>query len=138
MSNRITALNGESLQTVTYDRETDQWIFKFGEYVLQIAAPWRLIARDVIYVGHGDDGHQFGLPKPVNAGDRVREIVQSRVVEEASASDRTADLSIDFGEGIRLEVFNNSCGYEGWILNAPDGRRALVGMGGGNLHEWKI
>jgi hypothetical protein len=128
---------GQSLHSVTHDHETGQWIFKFGDYVLQIDAPWRLIARGVIDVGHGDDRQQFGLPEPVSAGARVSEIVQSRVVEEASASDITADLSIEFGEGIRLDVFNNSCGYEGWILNAPDGRRALIGMGGGTLHEWK-
>jgi hypothetical protein len=54
-------------------------------------------------------------------------------VADAWAEDTTADLPIDFGDGIRLEVFNSSCGYDGWILNARDGRCTLVGQGGGTL-----
>jgi hypothetical protein len=102
-------------------------------YVLQISAPWRLISEGRIYVGHDDDGHRFDLPEPIIAADRLYGSVQSQVVADAWAGETTADLSIDFGDGIRLEVFNNSCGYEGWILNARDGRRRLVGQGGGKL-----
>jgi len=45
-------------------------------------------------------------------------------------------LLVDFDEGIRLEVFNNSSGFEGLVLNGPDGRM-FVAQGGGKLSEWK-
>jgi hypothetical protein len=130
---KMTLLVGQSLRSVNHDHVTDDWIFHFEDYVLQISAPWRLISEGRIWVGRDDDGHQFGLPEPVIAADRVRESVGGRVVVDAWAEETTADLSIDFGEGIRLEVFNNSCGYEGWILNGREGHRAFIGEGGGKL-----
>jgi hypothetical protein len=136
MSTKITCLVGQSLRSAEHARETDEWIFQFADYVLQVSAPWRLISRGSIHVGHDDDGHQFGLPEPVIAADRVARSVDSRVVADAWAEDFTADLSIDFGDEIRIEIFNNSCGHEGWTLNARDGRRALTGEGGGILSEW--
>jgi hypothetical protein len=133
MTTKIPSLVGQSLRSAGCDHNTAEWIFHFEDYVLQVSALWRLISGGLIWVGHDDDGHQFGLGEPVIAADRVCASAGSRVVADAWANDTTADLSIDFGDGIRLEVFNNSCGYEGWILNARDGHGALVAEGGGKL-----
>jgi hypothetical protein len=83
-------------------------------------------------VGSDDHGQQFGLPKVIDAPRNVLEVVKDRSVEAATVAAGTADLTIDFGDGIRLEVFNDSAGYEGWVLNAPEGRW-LVAQGGGRL-----
>ena len=48
-----------------------------------------------------------------------------------------AGIDEDFGGGTRLEVFNNSSGYESWMLNGPGGR-LIVAQGGGNVAWGKL
>ena len=137
MGTRIPWLQGRSLRSVLHDEETDEWCFDFGEgYVLQTASPWRLVRNGSIAVAHTDHGQRFGLPSAIDVTVAAPELVRTRIVEEAVAANGTADLSIDFAGGIRLEVLNNSSGFEGWVLNAPGGRRALVASGG-KVVEWK-
>jgi hypothetical protein len=47
----------------------------------------------------------------------------------------TADLHLHFNGDTRLDVFNNSSGYEGWnVTFHADGHRAsVIGMGGGDV-----
>jgi hypothetical protein len=131
MSTQVDWLQGRSIQAVHFDEETGEWIFDFGEHhVLQVAAPWRLLKEARIELGQCDHNRRFGPPAPVHAPTAVLEAVKGRSVVDASVADSTADLSVDFGAGVLLEVFNNSSGYEGWTLNAPGGR-LLVAQGGG-------
>ncbi len=48
---------------------------------------------------------------------------------------KTADIQIRFEGDLRLEVFNNSSGYEGWNAAVQvDGQTiSVVGLGGGDL-----
>jgi hypothetical protein len=133
MNTQVSLLQTREFRSVRRDDETDQWIFDFGEgYVLQVASPWRLMKDDAIALGHCDHGQRFGLTQPVDAEAEVCELVKDRVVLDAVVLNGSADLLVDFGAGIRLEIFNSSAGYEGWSLNAPDGG-LLVAQGGGSL-----
>lgn len=137
MGTRIPWLLARSLRSVLHDDETDEWCFDFGEgYVLQTASPWRVVRNGGIAVAHTDHGQRFGLPAAIDVTVAAPELVGTRIVKEAVAATGTADLAIDFGDGIRLEVFNNSSGFEGWVLNAPGGRRALVAHREKGLVEW--
>jgi Family of unknown function (DUF6188) len=137
MNAQVPSILGRSLRSVCRDDETDQWIFDFGEGLcLQVAAPWRLTKSGSIALGHCDHRQKFGLPQPVDAERAFCDLVKDQVVLDAVIANGSADLSIDFGAGIRFEVFNNSSGYEGWQLNLPGGR-VLVGQGGGNVVEWE-
>ena len=136
MSTEVDWLQGRSIQSVRYDDATEEWIFDFGEHhVLQVAAPWRLLKEGGIELGQCDHNQRFGLPAPLAAPTAVLEAVKGRSVIAATVADSTADLSVDFGAGVRLQVFNNSGGYEGWTLNAP-GSRLLVAQGGGAFAKW--
>lgn len=133
MGSLIDSLLGRTLASAHHDAEADQWIFDFADgHVLQASAPWRLVATGRITVGHDDHGQQFGLSEVVDAAAQIRDIVKHRAVKDAATASDTADLTIDFGDGIRLDVFNNSAGHEGWILNARDGQW-LAAQGGGRL-----
>jgi uncharacterized protein DUF6188 len=137
MNTQVAWLLKRSLESLRRDDETDSWIFDFGEsYVLQVACPWRLIKDGGIALGHCDHGQWFGLPEPVDVETAVFDLLRKHGVLDAVITDGSADLSVDFGAGVRLEVFNSSSGYEGWILNAPGGR-FLVAQGGGRLVESK-
>jgi hypothetical protein len=125
-------LNGRSLESVRFDTETGQWIFAFAtSVVLQTSCARRVVAEGHVALGWRDDGHQFGLPAPVDAGARLQALVGASSVNTADVLPH-GDLVIRFGSGATLELFNDSCGYEGWQLHCP-GHRSVVAQGGGKV-----
>src|SRR5262245_30578611 len=132
MSLHLSHLHGQTLLATAFDRETDAWMFTFsGGCTLRVATPWRLVSQDHIVVGHRDDGHLFGLKKPVDARERVAAGVAEQEVNEALISS-FGDLELHFGSSSTLQVFNSSSGYEGWQLYGP-GERYVVALGGGGV-----
>ncbi len=127
----LPGLQGKVLESARLDGETEEWIFQFsGKMCLQVSAPWRLLAEGRIRLGWLDHGHSFGLPEPIEASERLP--IGSAVIE-ASIADGTGDLSVVFAGGAVLEVFNGSCGYEGWTLNGPGANTYIVAQGGGTI-----
>jgi hypothetical protein len=136
MNRLIEQFRGVSLKTASYDSETYQWNFIFsGGWLLQVAAPWRMVVNDVIKLGWEDDGQLFGLPKPLIAEDRFDKHLIRRSVEFVSFNE-LGDLVVDFSAFGRIEVFNGSCGYEGWVITGPEGQ-CIVAQGGGNVVDLK-
>lgn len=136
MNTTLPWLEERMVKSVSYDPETDQWSFDFGDkVVLQIGSPWRVMKNDGIAHGHLDHGQQFGLPEPVDGEARAADLLKDRAARAATVVHGSADLIVDLGSGVRLEVFNNSSGHEGWLLHAPDGR-SFIAQGGGRLVEW--
>ncbi len=125
-------LHGEILESVTPDPETQDWVFALsGGMALRVAAPWRLVSDGQIVVGWEDDGQPFGLPQPCDARQRCASLVSGRRVESAIVGP-LGDLVVRVEGGTVVEVFNASCGYEGWQLHGP-GERWLVAQGGGRV-----
>ena len=125
-------LRGQSLSNAAFDADTHEWVFTFtGQRVLRVAAPWRLLSDGTIVLGFEDDGQLFGLTTPIDANARIGRAVAGQEVIEV-ATNLTGDLDVHFGSGLRLQVFNGSCGYEGWQLFAP-GQRCVVAQGGGRV-----
>jgi hypothetical protein len=69
---------------------------------------------------------------PINATERLS-LVQDRRIASAMVNS-SGDLAIDFGGDSTLEIFNASCGHEGWQIQGP-GQRWTVAQGGGNVSE---
>lgn len=116
-------------------READ-WAFDLENGVsLAVQCHWRLISSDKITVTDEDDGQKFGRPKPVDAERVANDLLTGTTIASARIDRVTADLCLRFNDGIRLEVFNNSSGYEGWQANFDHaGKTALiVALGGGGL-----
>jgi hypothetical protein len=134
MLRRVPWLLGRMLRSIEHDRECHEWSADFGEqHCLRIASPWRFVRDGEVRLGYEDDEQRFGLPEPVNAPARALELAGGRPVREALVN-ASGDLALDFGEGVRLEVFNQSSGYEGWKLHM--GESVLVAQGGGNVYGW--
>jgi hypothetical protein len=114
-------------------RDPHAWHFSLGaDAGLVVECPWRIIARAGIALGSVDDHQQFGLPAPVDAEAVAGELLGGREVIAAEVRAESADLVLTFEGERRLELFNNSSGYEGWTLNGADGRR-VIAQGGGTL-----
>jgi uncharacterized protein DUF6188 len=128
----LSHLHGQSLASVGFDADTREWVFTFtGHLTLQVAAPWRMVSEEVIALGYEDNGHLFGLQTPVDANEWIQRATAGREVTEAAVN-TMGDLDLRFGCGPLLQVFNASCGYEGWQLFGP-GDRWVVAHGGGRV-----
>jgi Family of unknown function (DUF6188) len=136
MSDSASLVRGLACEHVAYDEKTFEWVFRFGSIAsLRVAAPWRIVAQARIALGSDDHGQQFGLPRPVDGVANAVALLGCRMVEAFSVSPVSADLVIDFGDGVRLEIFNSSSGYEAWVLATRDGR-CLIAQGGGRVVEF--
>jgi hypothetical protein len=134
MSRSLGQLSKQTLDSASFDGDTKEWVFVFsGGVVLRVSAPWRVVADGQTALGWQDDGHRFGLQKPIDATERFGALVQGHRIASATVSP-SGDLAIDFGGDSTLEIFNASCGYEGWQLQGP-GQRWTLAQGGGNVSE---
>ncbi len=142
MSAEVKTLLGPAMvgRSCVVNRRDHDWDFAFGPGVsLVISCPWRLVSRDSILLTDSDDEQWFGLPAPVNAEARANALLQDESVQGIEVDGITADLLIRFSDGLRLDVFNNSSGYEGWQAHLQgsleDGTKvsAVIAMGGGGF-----
>ena len=116
-------------------REHD-WDFGFGDGLgLAVAVPWRIVVPDGIAHAEPDDGQLFGLKEPINGERRTNELLRGHRVEQIEIDLVTADICIRFDDGLRLDVFNNSSGYEGWTGTLGTGidHLMVIGQGGGQV-----
>jgi hypothetical protein len=89
------------------------------------------VTRDGIAFVGTDDGQKFGLPAPLDGQARANELLAGLKVRRLAVAEDTADILIEFTGGTRIDVFNNSSGYEGW--QATIGDVEIIGRGGGHL-----
>jgi hypothetical protein len=117
-------------------RREHDWSFEFGTGCsLATSSPWRLVGPERVLVTDADDGQQFGLPEPVDAAQAANTALADVAIEAIAVAAVTADLTIMFAGGVRLEVWTGSSGYEAWqaVFPGPAGERSLIAMGGGAL-----
>lgn len=136
MSPDLSHLHGQRLSHAAFDADTHEWVFTFtGRRVLQITAPWRIVSETDIVLGRDDDGQLFGLNTPVDAKERIARAVAGKEVTHMTVS-KFGDLDVRFASSVSLQVFNDSCGYEGWQLFGP-GEKWVVAQGGGRVVDSK-
>jgi hypothetical protein len=131
LSQLRTALLGRDCRI---ERSDPDWFFHFApDAWFVISCPWRIVARGRIAFADEDHGQLFGLARPVDGEARSNELLGGAHVVDVSISAETADVVIQLEGGSRIEVFNNSAGYEGWNATFPAGpdRVRLIGLGGG-------
>ncbi|ENZ81204.1 MULTISPECIES: hypothetical protein [Caulobacter] len=116
-------------------REVD-WTFDLGNgTIIAVGCHWRLISTQGIALTDEDDGHQFGLLKPVDAEAQANELLAGATVSIVAVDRLTSDLSLRFSNELRLDLLNNSSGYEGWQCSFAHGesRSSIVASSGGGL-----
>lgn len=116
-------------------READ-WDFDLQHDTgLAVSCHWRLVSPDGIAVTDEDDGQRFGLPEPVDAEAKANTLLLGATISSATVDRLTADLCLRFSNELRLDVVNNSSGYEGWQGSFSHGEKgtSIIAMGGGGL-----
>lgn len=116
-------------------READWAVNFLGGGGISLPIPWRIVSKGRIAFADQDDAQKFGLPAPLNGEIEANRLIRGQSITMVLVTPDTADLSIYFGNDLRLDAFNNSCGYEGWHISLPpeNGSMSLVAMGGGDV-----
>jgi hypothetical protein len=107
------------------------FIFDEGKASFNLWCPWRLLLKGSIAHGYEDDGQLFGLPEPVNGVQKATELIGSSPIVSVDVRPGPSDLTINFQNGVSLEIFNMSSGYEAWICDIKNGP-TIVAQGGGD------
>ena len=114
-----------------------QWSFSFGAGVgIGAECPWRLLKDGHVAVSSEDHAQKYGLPLPIDAAAVASELLASKAIVRVEVKQGTADLLLDFADGLRLEIIPFSSGYESWGATTPSGFQ-LVAQGGGQLSGWR-
>ena len=125
----VSWLQGERCTAVEHSAP-GEFLFHFGAAGLRLSCAWRLRQDGRIILAHADHGQRFGLPAPVDVPAAALAHLAGRVIVGGRIEDHVGDIILEFSEGCRLEVFNDSSGYEGWSMTAPDGTQLIAASGG--------
>ena len=126
---------GLVIQEVRFNEPT-QWSFSFDTNVgIRAECPWRLLQDGHVATSSEDHLQQYGLPSPLDAAAIATDLLQSHPVTRATVHDGTADLVLELGDTLRLEIIPISSGYESWIVCTPSGFQ-VVAQGGGQVSSW--
>jgi Family of unknown function (DUF6188) len=114
--------------------EPISWWFRFhGTGAVRSDSLWRLVHHGSIPITSQDHGQRFGFPQPVDAVQRVNDLVAALTVQRVRLAPDTGDLYLEFDNDSRLEILTTSSGYESWSVFLPDGNE-ILGVGGGRVH----
>ena len=113
--------------------EPDYWDFVIApKLCIRAECPWRILRGGRIALSSDDHGQKFGLPAHIDAAAVAAELLADAIISGVQLREGTADLFIDFGSALRLEIIPLSSGYESWQWTDPTGRSFFV-QGGGNI-----
>ncbi|HTU24348.1 MAG TPA: DUF6188 family protein [Pirellulales bacterium] len=98
---------------------------------ISAACLWRLLEGGRIRLTSQDDGHQFGLPAPVDAVVETNQQIAGATVAAVRLAAGTLDLEITFSTGHAIQLLPDSAGYESWQAWRPDYQ--FIACGGGEL-----
>ena len=128
--NELAWLVGHRFQSLAR-REYDWVVALDKEASVVVACLWRLVESGRIRFTSEDDGHQFGLPAPVDAVAEVNRRLAGAAVEAVELREGLLDLELRFSTGHSLQVIPDSSGYEAWQVSSGD--RQIIAVGGGEL-----
>ncbi|WP_301750582.1 hypothetical protein [uncultured Erythrobacter sp.] len=103
-------------QPVIMRRTEGYWFIAIGARYLITTDTWRLIGAKSIITTSDDDGHQFGLPAPVDAEAKANEALADKRTAAVEMDVRTGDCTLRFEEALSLQILTMSSGYETWQL----------------------
>jgi hypothetical protein len=132
MTNEITFATNTLFENVTFDRNADSWVFSFSDNIYVSASGfWRLLRNNNIAFVSLDNGHQFGLPKPLDLVEEVKKELESKCLTKIEVIKDTFDLVLTFTHGLKLEIYIASTGYETYDFSI-NGKR-YIGLGSGDI-----
>ncbi len=128
----LTFSTNSLFDSLTYDIAADSWCFLFKDRIYASSSGfWRLLVEDKIVYVSLDQGHQFGLPKPLDLVDEVIKLLTGKYLVAIDVDKNTADLTLTISDGIKIQIYIASSGYETYDFSYHDKR--YIGLGSGEI-----
>jgi hypothetical protein len=118
------------LQSVSYDNGAEAWSFFFADNIsFNISAFWRLIKNKEIWLVSLDHGHKFGLDTPLNIVEEVEKLLAGKHLTRIDIKEGTGDLVLELTDGMQIQAFISSTGYETYDFDYGNERHIAMGAG---------
>lgn len=132
MKDELIFQTNAQFESVMPEKSATSWHFAFaGKIGLATEGLWRLLENGEIKFVSDDDGHQFGLPKPLDLVGELTKKLSGKSLLEIKVERDTSDLILSLTSGIQLEVFISSGGYETYNFSLEN--KNYIGMGSGGV-----
>ncbi len=92
---------------------------RFSDGTVLGASYWRVIENGKAQFSSFDHRQKYGLPVPINAKERLTNLLDGKNCRTVEFDKETADLVLAFADSKKLHVFNFT-GYEIWDIHFPD------------------
>jgi len=107
------------------------WVFGLGDSCsIIVECPWRILLEGKVRQSSENHAMKHGVPPPMHVAAEANRLFHGSSIVRAEIPRGTADLLIDLGGNLRLEVLPFFPGYEAWQLSTPGGRNLLAGVDG--------
>ncbi len=132
MTNDLTFKANSIFDSVTYDKDADSWYFYFADKIHASSSGfWRLLIANRIVLVSFDNGHQFGLPEPLDLIEKITKHLTGKKLMEIRVDKDTADLTLIISDDTKIQIFIASSGYESYDFSFEGNR--YIGLGSGNI-----
>lgn len=132
MASRLTFITNSLFKTVIFNKDADRWSFYFQNNIYASASGfWRLLEKNKVVFVSLDNGHQFGLPKPLDLVDEVNKELAGNHLTRIEVDKDTADLTLTLTNQFKLQIFIASSGYETYDFSINNKR--YIGLGSGEI-----
>ncbi|HWJ30453.1 MAG TPA: hypothetical protein VNS32_28225 [Flavisolibacter sp.] len=137
MTDEQTFNTNSLFQSVSYDNGAEAWSLFFAENIsFNISGFWRLLKNDEIWLVSFDHGHKFGRDVPVNTVEEAENLLTGQRLTKIEIKQGTGDLVLELTDGIKIQAFISSTGYETYDFNY--GNKRFIGMGSGDIAIFSI
>ena len=132
MTNELTFITNTLFDKVIFDKNSNCWLFTFADKIYASSSGfWRLLKHNKIIFISLDNEQQFGLPKPIDLVGELNIILIGKYLTNIEVIKDTFDLTLTLTDGLKIEIFISSSGYETYdfLINA----KRYIGLGSGDI-----
>jgi hypothetical protein len=124
------------LNEVIYAEKGGAWYFNFDdELSIRLECFWRLFSEDGIVWTSNDHNQKYGRKTPIDLQKEINKALKEQKINKVDRIEKSGDIKINFVNGLYLEAYTDSCGYESWEINWND--KIYVGMGQGEITRFE-
>lgn len=124
------------LKEAIYAEQGGAWYFNFDEGLsIRLECFWRLFSEEGIVWTSNDHNQKYGRKTPIDLHKEINAVLKDQELNRVDRFEKSGDLKIDFKNGLYVEAYTDSSGYESWEINWKE--KIYVGMGKGEISRFE-
>lgn len=124
--------SNSKLNQVCYSNEENAWHLSFEENLsIRLECFWRLFSENGIVWISNDHNQMFGREKPIDLQYELNHLLKNHRINNIERDIKSGDIKINFDNGLFIEAYTSSSGYESWEIWCKD--KTYTGMGQGEI-----